>query len=257
MSSFHQCSRTIISSTYQAVLDLTTHAQILRMLCQALTNVSATCPSHLRECFAPEDVEQLKSLHLQEMKDYLVQIARNRVTATELEGCERRSNVEEEIFTRPASTTGRGYGEKEGGSGVQRMSGAASDDSATRSVVETTRGPRIDSTARPAVVELTKPPAPLQKPAKSYDDYYQEPEEELRDKEGGSTVGDKKAKDQPASSSPGPIYPLKKEAASIRGDDEGPWGAGEARTLTGGTGGRWGRSSGLLGLCCLIVRIFL
>ena len=42
------------------------------MLCTALTNISATCPQHIRECFAPEDVDQMKNDHLQEMKEFLI-----------------------------------------------------------------------------------------------------------------------------------------------------------------------------------------
>jgi len=42
------------------------------LLCEALTNISRTCPAHIRECFAPEDVEQMSNLHLQEMKEFLI-----------------------------------------------------------------------------------------------------------------------------------------------------------------------------------------
>jgi hypothetical protein len=242
MTAFHQCSRTVTTLAYQTVLELTTSKEISEMLCQALANISATCPNLLQECFAPEDVDQLKSLHLLEMKDYLVKIARNRVTSKELEGCAERS-PKDIIPQRPATTPRGGYEE-------------TSDASAMRSIGETTRGPRIfhASTSRPVHVEVTKPPAPLQKPASDYDDYYKESEEEGAP---DNPVVEDKAKEQPASSSPGPVYPLKKEAASIRGDDEGPWGSGEARTLTGGAAGRLGSPGGLLGLCCLLLWIFL
>jgi hypothetical protein len=42
------------------------------LLCTALTNISLSCPHHISECFAPEDVEQMKNLHLQEMKEFLI-----------------------------------------------------------------------------------------------------------------------------------------------------------------------------------------
>ncbi len=57
------------------------------MLCQALANISATCPNLLQECFAPEDVDQMRSLHLQEMKEFLLRIVKGRVSAEQLEGC--------------------------------------------------------------------------------------------------------------------------------------------------------------------------
>ncbi len=249
MTAFHQCSRTVTTLAYQTVLELTTHTEISEMLCQALANISATCPNLLQQCFAPEDVDQLKSLHLLEMKDYLVKIARNRVTAKELEGCAERSP--KAIIPQRPATTPREEKESSGGAGTR-----TSDASAMRSIGETTRGPRIfhASTIRPAQAEVTKPPAPLQKPASDYDDYYKESEEEGAP---DNPVVEDKAKEQPASSSPGPVYPLKKEAVSIRGDDEGPWGSGEARTLTGGTAGRLGGPGGLLGLCCLLLWILL
>ena len=87
MSGFQQCSHHITTAAYQTVLDMTTHAEILHLLCQALSNISATCPALLRECFAPEDVDQMRSLHLQEMKEFLLRIAKHRVAAQELEHC--------------------------------------------------------------------------------------------------------------------------------------------------------------------------
>ncbi len=57
------------------------------MLCQALANISTTCPNLLQECFAAEDVDQMRSLHLQEMKEFLLRIVKSRVSAEQLDGC--------------------------------------------------------------------------------------------------------------------------------------------------------------------------
>jgi hypothetical protein len=87
MSDFQQCSYRITTLAYQTVLELTTHTEISEMLCQALANISSTCPNLLQECFAVEDVDQMRSLHLQEMKEFLLRIVKGRVSAEQLEGC--------------------------------------------------------------------------------------------------------------------------------------------------------------------------
>ncbi len=87
MADFQQCSYRITTLAYQTVLELTTHTEISEMLCQALANISATCPNLLQECFAAEDVDQMRSLHLQEMKEFLLRIVKGRVSAEQLEGC--------------------------------------------------------------------------------------------------------------------------------------------------------------------------
>jgi hypothetical protein len=87
MADFQQCSYRITTLAYQTVLELTTHAEISEVLCQALANISATCPNLLQECFAPEDVDQMRSLHLQEMKEFLLRIVKGRVSAQQLDGC--------------------------------------------------------------------------------------------------------------------------------------------------------------------------
>jgi hypothetical protein len=87
MVEFQQCSYSITTTTYQAVLELTTPPEISRMLCHALANISAICPTLLSTCFAPEDVAQMKSLHLQEMKEFLLRIAKHRVAAGQLDDC--------------------------------------------------------------------------------------------------------------------------------------------------------------------------
>jgi hypothetical protein len=87
MVEFQQCSYRITTTSYQSILELTTQSEIASMLCQVLTNISTSCPALLKECFATEDVEQMKQLHMQEMKEFLLRVAKNRITAKQLEDC--------------------------------------------------------------------------------------------------------------------------------------------------------------------------
>jgi hypothetical protein len=48
MTEFQQCSYRITTSTYQRVLDLTIRTEISGLLCQALANISDTCPNTLQ-----------------------------------------------------------------------------------------------------------------------------------------------------------------------------------------------------------------
>ena len=262
MSGFQQCSHHITTAAYQTVLDMTTHAEILHLLCQALSNISATCPALLRECFAPEDVDQMRSLHLQEMKEFLLRIAKHRVSAQELEHCTvvRRWEPLDQPTTRLMSTaspaTHRWY-----------STVVVTEAATTTTTTTTTPRPLIIPilTSRRPVIVVRQPEQP-QPVSRSFDDYYDNSEEEeevkIGDKEKG-LIGENLAKEQQPSSSTGGSaslrYPLK-EAATIGGDDEGGnWVAGktgQARTLTGAAG-RWHCANYLLWLGIILLRKFL
>jgi hypothetical protein len=50
--------------------------EVATVLCDALNNISSNCPAQIKECFLPEDVHQMKTLHLLEMKDFLLRLLR-------------------------------------------------------------------------------------------------------------------------------------------------------------------------------------
>jgi hypothetical protein len=285
MSSFQQCSHYITSSTYQDVLDLTTHTEIFRMLCRALANISNTCPTLLKECFGPDDVAQMKSLHLQEMRDFLLRISKNRVSAKELESCSEGRNDPFHIQMGQESSTKRsGHSGGSSSSSVKNtIDLSTSGDTTTQAskststsyksaaieaitprgsevthasdtqrsaadYVRSTKGTTTQkpTTRQPAAV-LTEQLAPH--PQQDYEDYYDDSEEEARDqKKEVSSLDENHGKDRPANmGSPhnSQLYPLK-EAATIRGDDESRWeGRGRGEASTL-TGGEGHRDSSSL-----------
>ena len=56
-------------------------------LCKALTDVCTLCVKHLKECFARDDLIQIKRSALAELKDFLIRIVNRKVRKDALDDC--------------------------------------------------------------------------------------------------------------------------------------------------------------------------
>jgi hypothetical protein len=256
MSGFQGCSHDITTATYQTVLELTTHAEILKALCHALDNISISCPILLRECFAPEDVNQMKQLHIQEMKEFLMRIAKNRVSAAELDECAAVRGGREsadQVTTWQLSSTGGANRDI-----YNRGEKATTQTTTTTHRVHVTPTTTTTTIFKPVVVINNKQQHHVRHKAKSYDDYYESQEDTGDDTEEEVAAGEDKLAHSQLSMTGGGgqrrIPP--REATAIGGDDEGHWegrGLGQVSTLTSGAAVTRVGISCLLGLGPLLL----
>ena len=85
--SFQNCSHEISTAVYEASLQIESTKLLASKLCKALTDIGSVCVKHLRECFARDDVVQMKKSSLTEMKDFLIRIVNGKVEADALDDC--------------------------------------------------------------------------------------------------------------------------------------------------------------------------
>ena len=85
--SFQNCSHEISTAVYEASLQIESRKLLASKLCKALTDIGTVCVKHLRECFARDDVVQMKKSSLTEMKDFLIRIVNGKVEADALDDC--------------------------------------------------------------------------------------------------------------------------------------------------------------------------
>merc|ERR1719206_1633613 len=57
---FQTCSHSTATSVYQTIQDITSVKIISHKLCKALTTIGTVCIKHLYQCFAEEDVKQMR-----------------------------------------------------------------------------------------------------------------------------------------------------------------------------------------------------
>merc|ERR1712042_9233 len=93
---FQTCSHSTATSVYQSIQDLTSIKIISDKLCKALTTIGTVCIKHLYQCFAEDDVKQMRKSHLQEMKTFLLRISEEKVTADAFENCKVMEYTENE-----------------------------------------------------------------------------------------------------------------------------------------------------------------
>ena len=75
---FQTCSHSTATSVYQTIQDITSVKSISDKLCKALTTIGTVCVKHLNECFAEDDVRQMRKSHLEEMKTFLLRISQEK-----------------------------------------------------------------------------------------------------------------------------------------------------------------------------------
>merc|ERR1719233_2791447 len=85
---FQTCSHSTATSVYQTIQDITGVKNISHKLCKALTTIGTVCIKHLYQCFAEDDVKQMRKSHLEEMKRFLQRIVQGKVPGSALDNCE-------------------------------------------------------------------------------------------------------------------------------------------------------------------------
>jgi len=93
---FQTCSHSTATSVYQTIQDITSVKIISHKLCKALTTIGTVCIKHLYQCFAEDDVKQMRKSHLEEMKTFLLRISEEKVTNNVFENCVVMEYVENE-----------------------------------------------------------------------------------------------------------------------------------------------------------------
>ena len=94
---FQSCSHSSATSVYQTIQDLTSVKIISDKLCKALTTIGTVCVKHLNECFAEDDVRQMRKSSLEEMKIFLLRISQGKVSNNALDDCKVMEYAEENV----------------------------------------------------------------------------------------------------------------------------------------------------------------
>lgn len=93
---FQECSHSASSKTYRAIADLTDGQLIVSTLCGALQTIATDCLRSLVSCFSEEDIRSISVGHLDQMRQFLVGIAEEKVESDSLDSCEVEHLVVEE-----------------------------------------------------------------------------------------------------------------------------------------------------------------
>ena len=83
---FQNCIHSTSTVAYQAILDLDDTAIISDKLCKAMSTIGTVCVKHLSECFADDDLSQMKRSHIEEMKKFFLGFS-DKVTSDALDNC--------------------------------------------------------------------------------------------------------------------------------------------------------------------------
>ena len=94
---FQTCSHSTATSVYQTIQDITSVKSISDKLYKALTTIGTVCVKHLYECFAEDDVRQMRKSHLEEMKKFLLRISQEKVTNNIFDDCKVMEYVDNEV----------------------------------------------------------------------------------------------------------------------------------------------------------------
>merc|ERR1712241_625495 len=81
------CSHAISTKVYTDIVDLTNVKTIKTKLCKALSAIGTNCVKDLKQCFATEDLLQMKKSHLEEMQNFPLRISQGKVSADALDNC--------------------------------------------------------------------------------------------------------------------------------------------------------------------------
>jgi len=82
-----RCSHTFSTGVYTEILELTNPKKISKKLCTALAAIGTVCVKDLNQCFATEDLLQMRKSHLEEMKSFLLRISQDKVKKDALDDC--------------------------------------------------------------------------------------------------------------------------------------------------------------------------
>ena len=102
---FQECSHSAVTSFYENMENITEKKGITSKLCSTLNTIGSVCISHLSECFAQEDVKQMRKSHMKEIRSFLRRITRDKLNAEDIKECEVIEVDEEEKVTTDNSET--------------------------------------------------------------------------------------------------------------------------------------------------------
>merc|ERR1719320_824109 len=88
---FQTCSHSTATSVYQTIQEITSVKIISHKLCKALTTIGTVCIKHLYECFAEDDVKQ--------MKRFLQRIVQGKLPGSALDNCKAVMIEEDSVDT--------------------------------------------------------------------------------------------------------------------------------------------------------------
>ena len=94
------CSHTISTEVYHDIQDLDSPKKISQKLCKALSAIGTVCVKDLNQCFATEDLLQMRKSHLEEMKSFLLRISQDKLKKNALDDCkilDYTEDVEEQL----------------------------------------------------------------------------------------------------------------------------------------------------------------
>jgi len=94
------CSHTISTEVYHDIQDLESPKKISQKLCKALSAIGTVCVKDLNQCFATEDLLQMRKSHLEEMKSFLLRISQDKLKKNALDDCkilDYTEDVEEQL----------------------------------------------------------------------------------------------------------------------------------------------------------------
>jgi len=83
---FQNCIHSTSTVAYQAILDLDDNKIISDKLCKAMSTIGTVCVKHLSECFADDDLSQMRRSHIEEMKKFFLGFS-DKVTSDALDNC--------------------------------------------------------------------------------------------------------------------------------------------------------------------------
>ena len=85
---FQSCSHMAVTSFYEDFENITDTNFLPIRFCQTLNTIGSVCVSHLSECFAAEDIIQMKQSHMAEMRTFLLRITRGKLGEEDTPDCE-------------------------------------------------------------------------------------------------------------------------------------------------------------------------
>ena len=93
---YQNCSHSTSTAVYEATLAMEDPALLTSALCSALARIATACTDLLRQCFAEDDVLQMRRSSVGEMKEFLVRIVGGKVEDTALDPCQEELALGEE-----------------------------------------------------------------------------------------------------------------------------------------------------------------
>jgi len=105
-NSFQSCSQTSSTMAYRKILDVENEEKVKKILCDTLNTIKNVCIADLATCFSAEDIKIMNESNLEQMKTFLVRIARGKVDEKALEECDahRIKDVNHSTVTKETKT---------------------------------------------------------------------------------------------------------------------------------------------------------